>query len=97
MSHKQDIKVLAWFEYGFATTYNDPTGGPIIQAKPSWAAKDQLGQIATKNNFQWMNAFHPEVQQFMIDLILSLGSSHKIDGVQGDDRLPALPSLAGYD
>jgi uncharacterized lipoprotein YddW (UPF0748 family) len=44
-----------------------------------------------------MNAFHPEVQQFMIDLILSLGSSHKIDGVQGDDRLPALPSLAGYD
>jgi uncharacterized lipoprotein YddW (UPF0748 family) len=44
-----------------------------------------------------MNAFHPEVQQFMLDLILSLGKTHKIDGIQGDDRLPALPSLAGYD
>lgn len=34
----------------------------------------------------------------MIDLINSLGQSHSsIDGIQGDDRLPAMPSLAGYD
>lgn len=33
----------------------------------------------------------------MIDIICSLVDSHKVDGVQGDDRLPAMPSLAGYD
>ena len=51
--------MFAWFEYGFATTYNDPTGGPILQVNPNWAARDQAGAIATKNNFQWMNGFLP--------------------------------------
>lgn len=44
-----------------------------------------------------MNGFLPQVQQFMLDIMLSLGASHQIDGIQGDDRLPAMPSLAGYD
>ena len=52
----------------------------------------------TKNKFQWMNAFHPEVQDFMLDLISEILFSYPtIDGIQGDDRLPALPSTAGYD
>lgn len=89
--------MFAWFEYGFATSYNDPEGGPILTAKPQWKALDSTGKLATKNNFQWMNAFLPEVQTFMIDLITSLGTTHEIDGIQGDDRLPAMPSLAGYD
>lgn len=97
ISHQVGIKVLGWFEYGFATSYNDPTGGPILRSRPKWQAKDQNGILATKNNFQWMNGFLPQVQQFMTDIILSLGVTHKIDGFQGDDRLPAMPSLAGYD
>ena len=44
-----------------------------------------------------MNGFHAEVQQFMIDIITSLITTHRIDGIQGDDRLPAMPSVAGYD
>ena len=45
-----------------------------------------------------MNGFDPEVQDFMINLVNSLGQSHSnIDGIQGDDRLPAMPSLTGYD
>ena len=45
-----------------------------------------------------MNAFHPEVQDFMLDLISEILFSYPtIDGIQGDDRLPALPSTAGYD
>ena len=45
-----------------------------------------------------MNAFNPEVQQFMLDLIQALLTSYpEIDGVQGDDRMPALPSISGYD
>jgi uncharacterized lipoprotein YddW (UPF0748 family) len=96
-AHKENIKVVAWFEYGFATSYNDPTGGPILQAKPEWKAIGIDGNLATKNNFQWMNALNPEVQKFMLTVIMDVVKNYNVDGIQGDDRLPALPSLAGYD
>ena len=44
-----------------------------------------------------MNAFDPEVQDFMISLLVEAVENYDLDGIQGDDRLPALPSLAGYD
>ena len=90
------IKVHAWFEYGFSSSYS-AQGGSIIAAKPKWAARDQNGALVVKNGFDWLNAFDPEVQQYMIDLFKEVVSNYDIDGVQGDDRLPALPSTAGYD
>ena len=90
------IKVHAWFEYGFSSSYS-AQGGSIIAAKPKWAARDQNGALVVKNGFDWLNAFDPEVQQYMIDLFKEVASNYDIDGVQGDDRLPALPSTAGYD
>lgn len=90
------IKVHAWFEYGFASSYS-ANGGPIVAAKPHWAARDAGGGLTIKNGFDWLNAFHPEVQQFMIDLFKEVVTKYNIDGVQGDDRLPALPTTAGYD
>jgi len=96
-AHRRHIKVHAWFEFGFSCSYQKPEGGPIIAARPHWAARDQYGQIATKNGFQWMNAFHPEVQDFISSLVLEVVTNYPVDGIQGDDRLPAQPSLAGYD
>lgn len=96
VAHKNEIKVHAWFEYGFACSYNS-NGGDIIAQKPSWAAKDVNGNLVNKNGFDWMNAFLPEVQNFMISLFTEVVKNYDIDGVQGDDRLPALPSTGGYD
>lgn len=90
------IKVHAWFEYGFSSSFS-AQGGSIIAAKPKWAARDQNGALVVKNGFDWLNAFDPEVQQYMIDLFKEVVSKYELDGVQGDDRLPALPSSAGYD
>ncbi|MFZ9943125.1 MAG: glycoside hydrolase family 10 protein [Bacteroidia bacterium] len=90
------IKVHAWFEYGFAASYGSQ-GGPIIAAKPNWKAIDQSGKLVSKNGFEWLNAFDPEVQQFMLDLFKEVITKYAVDGVQGDDRLPALPSTGGYD
>ncbi len=93
----QGLKVHAWFEYGFSSSYSQ-NGGPIVAAKPNWAARDAGGNLTVKNGFDWLNAFHPEVQQYMIDLFKEVITKYPtIDGVQGDDRLPALPSSAGYD
>lgn len=91
------IKVVAWFEYGFASVFGDVSGGPIINRYPSWASRDASGKIAEKNNFYWLDAFNPDVQEFMCKLITEVVKKYPdISGVQGDDRLPALPSNGGY-
>ena len=96
-AHEKNMRVIAWFEFGFACSYRQPDGGPIIRKNPHWAARDSKGNLATKNGFQWMNAFHPEVQDFILSLLKEILVSYEVDGIQGDDRLPACPSLAGYD
>lgn len=96
-AHVRGIEVFAWFEFGFASSYGDPDGGHILRARPEWAARDSAGKVVSKNNFQWMNAFHPDVQDFMLALMKEVVDQYDVDGIQGDDRLPANPSTAGYD
>lgn len=95
-AHKKNMKVIAWFEFGFSSSYQ-LNGGPLLERKPEWAAKDVNGELVTKNGFEWMNGFNPEVQDFLLSLIMEVVENYDIDGIQGDDRLPALPSEAGYD
>ncbi|MBD1833376.1 WG repeat-containing protein [Cyanobacteria bacterium FACHB-472] len=90
------IGVIPWFEYGFASSYNQ-NGGHILAKKPHWAGRDFNGNILKKNSFEWMNAFDSEVQDFLLNLLLEVAKNYDIDGIQGDDRLPALPSEGGYD
>ncbi|MEI7527596.1 MAG: family 10 glycosylhydrolase [Elusimicrobiota bacterium] len=95
-AHKRGIAVIPWFEYGFAASYNQE-GGHIIRAKPGWAARDSGGKLLKKNGFEWLNAFDPEVQEFMLALVTEVAQKYEADGVQGDDRLPAQPIEGGYD
>ena len=95
-AHAEGLKVHAWFEYGFSSSYS-ANGGPIVAAKPNWAAKDINGNLVVKNGFDWLNGIHPEVQQFMVDLFKEVVTNYNVDGVQGDDRLPAMPTTGGYD
>lgn len=95
-SHKRGIKVIAWFEFGFSSSFK-LNGGHLLAAKPHWKAIDTAGNLVTKNGFEWMNGFHPEVQNFMLSLIAEVVRGYDVDGIQGDDRLPAMPSEAGYD
>lgn len=95
-AHAVGLKVHAWFEYGFSSSYS-ANGGLIVAAKPNWAARDINQNLVVKNGFDWLNAFDPEVQDYMISLFKEVVINYNIDGVQGDDRLPALPSTAGYD
>ena len=95
-AHKKNIKVHAWMEYGFAAS-NNRNGGEIIAAKPGWKALDAQGKLLTKNGFEWMNAMLPEVQDFITSLAVEIASNYDVDGIQGDDRLPAMPTTGGYD
>ena len=68
-----------------------------MEKRPSWKALDAKGNLVVKNGFDWLNGFDPEVQEFMISLFKEVIIGYDVDGVQGDDRLPALPSIAGYE
>jgi uncharacterized lipoprotein YddW (UPF0748 family) len=89
------LVVIPWFEFGFSSSYQQD-GGHILAAKPEWAARDRQGNILTKNGFEWMNAIHPEVQAFLLDLVMEVMLNYEVAGIQGDDRLPAMPSEGGY-
>lgn len=90
------LKVIPWFEYGFASSYN-LNGGMLLAKKPEWTARDIQGNLLKKNGFEWLNALLPNVQAFMSNLILEVVNNYDIDGIQGDDRLPAFPCEGGYD
>ncbi len=90
------LKIIPWFEYGFASSYN-LNGGLLLQRKPQWAARDCNGNLLQKNGFEWLNALDPQVQEFLLNLVLEVVKNYDVDGIQGDDRLPALPCEGGYD
>lgn len=94
-AHKRNIAVIAWFEFGFSCSYKE-NGGHILKSKPHWAAKDVNGKLLKKNGFEWTNAYHPEVQDLLFNLVKEVAKNYDVDGVQGDDRLPAQPSEGGY-
>ena len=95
-AHSKNIKVYAWFEYGF-TAENNGFGEHILRIKPQWASLDKNGNITTKNGFKWMNALNPEVQNFMLSLLKEAVTNYPdLDGIQGDDRLPAMAVEGGY-
>lgn len=96
-AHKRGIEVHGWFEFGFSSSYRVPDGGPILAKHPDWAALDREGRLVAKNGFQWMNAIRPDVQDFVLSLMKEVVANYDIDGVQGDDRLPAMPISGGYD
>lgn len=97
LAHAKDIEVHAWFEFGFSSSYRQPDGGHLLRKHPDWAALDLQGELVERNGFQWMNGFDPQVQDFLLSLLTEVVTNYDVDGVQGDDRLPAMPNSGGYD
>lgn len=95
-AHRNGIEVIPWFEFGFSSSYSE-NGGHLIAAYPSWAAKNVSGNLVVKNGFDWMAGTNPDVQNFLLSLMMETIDNYDVDGVQGDDRLPAMPIEGGYD
>lgn len=100
LAHQRDIKVIFWFEYGFmhkigGVDYDDP----ILARHPEWIGIGNDGKPSNYNNSDfYLNSYDPAVQKFMLSLMLeALDKYPEVDGIQGDDRLPAMPRNSGYD
>lgn len=97
LAHAQKIKVHAWFEFGFSFAYRDTSSSVWFKRYPEWLGRDKKGSVLMKNGFYWWNALHPGPQALLKELILEVVDKYDVDGVQGDDRLPAMPSEGGWD
>jgi len=101
LAHQEDLKVVLWFEYGFMARWGSaptPDNNPILAEHPDWVGINNNGEPANYNGTDYYyNAYHPEVQQFMMDVVMEAVRNYDIDGIQGDDRMPAMPRNAGYD
>lgn len=95
-AHKEGIKVHAWFEFGFSYGYKD-TSSAWFKRYPEWLGRNSKGELLQKNGFYWWNALHPGPQRLMRELVLEVVKQYDIDGIQGDDRLPAMPAEGGFD
>ncbi|WP_088890945.1 glycoside hydrolase family 10 protein [Leptolyngbya ohadii] len=94
-SHQQGLTVIPWFEFGFMTTADSA----IAVRHPDWITnRRDASQIWQDGIYQrrWLNPFKPEVQQFILNLILEIVTRYDIDGIQFDDHL-GLPDDFGYD
>lgn len=101
-AHRANMRVIFWMEYGFMAQWGSeptPNQHPILAKHPHWKGIGNDGQSCHYNGSDYYyNAYHPEVQEFILDLIdEALTRYPEVDGIQGDDRLPASPANSGYD
>ncbi len=100
-AHKRNIKVFFWFEFGFMADIKPatPQNNPIFAKNSDWLGIGNDGKPANYNNHDYyFNSFSPKVQNYLIDLITeSIRKYPDVDGIQGDDRLPASCINSGYD
>jgi len=94
-----NLRVIPWFEYGLATL----PGSILANRHSRLLTLDQTGNsVRTKttdgkpDHFVWLNPCHPEVQQFMVELISDATTRYAVDGIQLDDHF-GFPVELGYD
>ena len=85
------MRVIPWFEYGLMT----PPGSPLTVKKPEWITQENSGNQIV-NHQCWLTPAHPEVQQFMTELIVDVVERYEIDGIQLDDHF-GMPATMGFD
>lgn len=99
-AHARHMKVILWFEYGFMGSHGaTPADHPLLARHPEWASRASDGGQANYNGSDfYLNGYHPGFQEFMLRLIdEALTMYPDVDGIQGDDRMPAMPRNSGYD
>ncbi|MBR8828987.1 MAG: glycoside hydrolase family 10 protein [Gomphosphaeria aponina SAG 52.96 = DSM 107014] len=98
ISHTQEngLAVIPWFEFGFMA----PADSELAISHPQWLTHRQdSSRIWLEGNVHqrvWLNPLHPEVQQFITDLVVEIVSNYHIDGIQFDDHF-GYPTDFGYD
>ncbi|MBW4647036.1 MAG: glycoside hydrolase family 10 protein [Goleter apudmare HA4340-LM2] len=94
-AHRKGLLVIPWFEFGFMA----PPTSELALNHPNWFTQKRDGSqtsISAAGEVKWLNPFHPQVQQFISNLVLEVVTQYNVDGIQFDDHM-SLPHEFGYD
>ncbi|MEI1376011.1 glycoside hydrolase family 10 protein [Nostoc sp. UHCC 0926] len=94
-AHHKGLLVIPWFEFGFMA----PPTSELALNYPDWFTQKRDGSqisISAAGEVMWLNPFHPQVRQFITNLVLETITQYDADGIQFDDHM-SLPSEFGYD
>jgi uncharacterized lipoprotein YddW (UPF0748 family) len=104
LAKPKGLSVIPWFEYGFMT----PANSELARRYPDWLTNGQQGvksiqetppegaNNGSTNKQAWLNPLHPEVQKFILGLIVEVVTNYDVEGVQLDDHF-GMPVQFGYD
>ena len=94
--HRLGMTVIPWFEFGLMA----PAESELTKQHPDWlttrADGDRIWMEGGRIPRVWLNPFHPEVQDFMVQLLTEAVQRYPIDGIQLDDHF-GIPVDFGYD
>lgn len=97
--NQSNLRIIPWFEYGFVA----PVNSDLVRLHPNWLTVQRNGAQtmtsegdALPTTTAWLNPFHPNVQQFMLDLVTEIVTRYDVAGIQLDDHF-GLPVQFGYD
>jgi uncharacterized lipoprotein YddW (UPF0748 family) len=95
LGHKKGMSVMPWFEFGFMSSPDSD----LVKKHPDWVTQRRDGKKIWQEGIHdrvWLNPFHPEVQKFILDLVLEIITKYDVEGIQFDDHF-SLPTEFGYD
>ncbi|BAY27853.1 hypothetical protein NIES2100_76800 [Calothrix sp. NIES-2100] len=104
LAKPKGLSIIPWFEYGLMT----PSNSELAKRYSDWLTIGQEGIKSVKeippeeieNNHTskqaWLNPLHPQVQEFIQELIVEVVSNYDVDGIQLDDHF-GMPVQFGYD
>ncbi|HEY9627153.1 MAG TPA: family 10 glycosylhydrolase [Coleofasciculaceae cyanobacterium] len=96
LAHGRDLAVIPWFEFGLMA----PAESELVRLHPDWVSARQDGNkifnVHGSDRSVWLSPAHPQVQQFLADLVAEVVTKYDVDGIQFDDHL-GMPVSVGYD
>lgn len=96
LGHSRGLTVIPWFEFGLMA----PADSELVQRHPDWVTSRRDGKkifnVHGEDRSVWLTPAHPDVQQFLVDLITEAVTKYDLDGIQLDDHF-GMPVDVGYD
>lgn len=93
--HRLGLAVIPWFEFGLMV----PSYSELARRHPDWITAREDGSTVVmqgRHPRRWLNPLHPQVQDFLVDLVADVVTRYDVDGIQLDDHF-GMPIELGYD
>ncbi len=94
--HRQGMAVIPWFEFGLMM----PAESELVKQHPDWVTAKSDGDSTWMEGGRiprvWLSPSHPEVQDFIVNLVTETVRRYRVDGIQLDDHF-GIPVAYGYD